>query len=66
MDSLLRWSSVPWVYSVRVTALEAQCFAVNVTIEVISVASEVFRGCDSCSNFNSVVHIQMKGLYAVG
>lgn len=66
MDSLLRWSSVPWVYSVQVTALEAQCFALNETIEVISVASEVFRGCDSGPNFNSAVHIQMKALYAIG
>ena len=66
MDSMLRWSSVPWVYSVRVMALEAQCFAVHATIEVISMASEVFGGCHSGPNFNSVVHIQMKGLYAVG
>ena len=53
MDSLLRWSSVPWVYSVRVTVLQVLCFAVNEIAETAS--SEVLGGFQlklSCSRTN--------------
>lgn len=42
MNSLLRWSSVPWVYSVRVTVLQVLRFAVNEIAGTVS--SEVLGG----------------------
>lgn len=62
MESLLRWSYVPWVYSVRVTVFQALLFAVQEIAGAVSKGSADLEGFDRGFNLNSDAHIQIRGL----
>lgn len=65
MDSPLRWSCVPWVYSIRVAVFQTLLFAVNKIAEAVSKDSEDLQGFDRGFKLNSDANIQIRGLFAV-
>ena len=65
MDSLLRWSYVLGVYSVRVTVFQALLFALNKIARAVPKDSEVLEGFGRGFNLNLHVNIQIRGLCAI-